>query len=406
VNLASVETLRGRTVLVTGGSGFIGCRLVERLIERHGARVRVLVRDVGRASRVATFPVEIVRGSILDGGAMQRAAQGCDTIFHCAYGTAGSQGDRARTNLDGTRRVLEAALAVGARRVVDLSTLMVYGETAAGDLDETAPRRRFGDPYADSKRAAERLAVRWAGERGLPVVILQPTAVYGPYGGVWTELPLRQLATGRVPLIDHGRGLANAVYVDDLVSAMLLAATRDGVEGEAFLISGAESEPWSDFYARFEAMLDVAKGSRLHSMSIAEARSLWRRHRWQLPSLARVLGSHWRSDETFRRELMASREVVMARNLASQLPEGVQQFLKRRAKAYQERRRTGFDAAASSSAPTLPTHPPSPRMIAFFSARTRVRIDKARRLLGYEPEFSLDRGMALTAAWARWANVP
>jgi nucleoside-diphosphate-sugar epimerase len=118
------------------------------------------------------------------------------------------------------------------------------------------------------------------------------------------------------------------------------------------------------------------------------------------------LGSHWRSDETFRRELMASREVVMARNLASQLPEGVQQFLKRRAKAYQERRRTGFDAAASSSAPTLPTHPPSPRMIAFFSARTRVRIDKARRLLGYEPEFSLDRGMALTAAWARWANVP
>lgn len=405
MNLAGVEALRGRTVLVTGGSGFIGCRLVERLIERHGARVRVLVRDVGRASRVATFPVEIVRGSILDGGTVQRAAEGCDTIFHCAYGTAGSQGDRARTNLDGTRRVLEAALAVGARRVVDLSTLMVYGETAAGDLDETAPRRRFGDPYADSKRAAEQLAVRWAAERGLPVVILQPTAVYGPYGGVWTELPLRQLATGRVPLIDHGRGLANAVYVDDLVSAMLLAATRDGVEGEAFLISGAESEPWSDFYARFEAMLNVAKGSRLHSMSIAEARSLWRRHRWRLPSLAGVLGSHWRSDEAFRSELMASREVVMARNLASQLPEGVQQFLKRRAKAYQERRRTRLDSPPAS-APTLPTHPPSPRMIAFFSARTRVRIDKARRLLGYEPEFSLDRGMALTAAWARWANVP
>ena len=84
----------------------------------------------------------------------------------------------------------------------------------------------------------------------------------------------------------------------------------------------------------------------------------------------------------------------------------MQQFLKRRAKAYQERRRTGLGAAPSSSAPNLPTHPPSPRMIAFFSTRTRVRIDKARRLLGYEPEFSLDRGMALTAAWARWANVP
>jgi len=244
----AAQELRGRTVLVTGGTGFIGCRLVERLILQHGVRVRVLVRDFARAVRVATFPVELVPGSVLDPATLAAASTGCDTVFHCAYGTAGSQSERARTNRDGTRNVLEAALARRVRRVVCLSTLMVYGHTPDGDLDETAPRRRYGDTYSDSKYDAELLALALARQRGAPVVLLQPTAVYGPYGGVWTELPLRQLASGRVILVGGGDGIANAVYVDDLVSAMLLAAVREGIEGEAFLVSGAQSESWREFY--------------------------------------------------------------------------------------------------------------------------------------------------------------
>ena len=73
---------------------------------------------------------------------------------------------------------------------------------------------------------------------GLPVAVLQPTAVYGPYGGVWTEAVIRALRSGRQILVNGGDGLGNAVYVDDLVSAMLLAAVREGVVGEAFLVSG------------------------------------------------------------------------------------------------------------------------------------------------------------------------
>ncbi len=179
------------------------------------------------------------------------AAAGCDVVFHCAYGTGGSQKRRGFVNSEGTRRVLAAAAAAGAGRVVHLSTLMVYGRTADGDLDESAPRRRFGDAYSDSKLAAESVAMAWARAGRVPVVVLQPTAVYGPWGGVWTAQPLAALRSGRLILVDGGAGTANAVYVDDLVSAMLLAAVRDGVVGEAFLVSAAEPVTWRELYGRF-----------------------------------------------------------------------------------------------------------------------------------------------------------
>ena len=392
--------LAGRTVLVTGASGFIGGRLAERLALHHHARVRVLVRGVAGAARLARLPVEIVRGDVTDRDAVTAAAAGCDVVFHCAYGTSGSQKHRAFVNRRGTRRVLEAAATAGVRRLVYLSTLMVYGRTADGDLDETAPRRRFGNAYSDSKLDAEREAMRWARAGRAPVVALQPTAVYGPWGGVWTAQPLAALAAGRWILVDGGRGIANAVYVDDLVNAMLLAAVRDGVEGEAFLISGPEPVPWSELYRHFAAMHGDLEHPerRLVAMSAEQAREHWRHHRRAVPRLPAELLAAFRGDRQLRDRLMATRELVRLRDVASALlPERWQQRIKSR---------MGTDkrpqAAGDAELPILPL---SPEMIDFFAARTRVRIDKARRLLGYEPAFPLQRGMELTREWARWANL-
>jgi nucleoside-diphosphate-sugar epimerase len=313
-------------------------------------------------------------------------------VFHCAYGTSGSQKHRAWVNREGTRRVLEASRAAGVSRIVYLSTLMVYGQTEDGDLDETAPRRRFGNAYSDSKLEAERIALT----SGLPVAVLQPTAVYGPYGGVWTEAVIRTLQSGRQILVNGGDGIGNAVYVDDLVSAMLLAAVKESAVGEAFLISGEEPATWRELYGFFERMLGAER--RTVDMTEAEALAHWRRWKRQQPRMVGEALRILKSEQPVRERIERTREGVWLREMASTvLPETWQQKIKSRLASGGRPSR----AAASEA----PIHPLTPQMIGFFRARTRVRIDKAKRLLGYRPAFDLETGMDLTEKWARWANL-
>ncbi len=152
-----------------------------------------------------------------------------------------------------------------------MSTLMVYGLTPEGVLDEAAPRQRTGDAYGDEKLEAEEIAVAYHVKRGLAVSVIQPTAVYGPFAPAWTKRVLERLKTGIVPLIDDGSGICNAVYIDDVADAVLLAAERDEAVGEAFLISG-EPITYRDFYGCFEQMLG---GKRTVSLSVEEALARW-----------------------------------------------------------------------------------------------------------------------------------
>ena len=400
VNLAAPTAidgaLAGRTVLVTGATGFIGGRLAERLVLGEGAHVRALVRNAAAASRLVRFPVTVVRGDVTNPSDLATAAEGCDLVFHCAYGTSGSQKHRAWVNKEGTRRVLEAARNAKARRAIYLSTLMVYGQTADGDLDETAPRRRFGNPYSDSKLEAERLALDFSRSGRLPVAVLQPTAVYGPWGGVWTETVLRSLKTGRQILINGGDGMANPVYVDDLVSAMLLAAVKDEAVGEAFLVCGEEAIPWRRMFGRFEQML--GDESRTVDMTEAEALAYWRAWKKDQPRLVgeglRIL----KGEREIRERIQSTREGLWLRELASAvLPESWQQKIKARI--------SGGGGPQTPLSIDLAIHPLPPKMIGFFRAKTRVRIDKAKRLLGYQPAFDFATGMDLTERWARWANL-
>jgi nucleoside-diphosphate-sugar epimerase len=393
-----MSSLSAVRVLVTGGSGFIGGRVVARLAHSCGARVRVLVRDVRRATQVARYPVELCRGDLSDPADVLRAADGCELIVHCAIGTTGTEQDRRRVTVVGTEHVLAAAARARIKRLVHVSTAAVYGgNTPDAVLTEDATPRYTGVHYADSKLDAENAVRAAARTHGFEAVICQPTIVYGPFGRTFTTNVVEQLKTGRVILVNGGVGTCNAVYVDDVVTALLLAATSDRAPGETFLISGPDTVTWAEFYGRYQRLLGLT--DRLEPMAEKEAREFSDRpprRRWLLAEAAREL----RHNAQYRDRLLTTADGrVLSKALRAALPRFAVSALKDRGSA---------PATAPSRPPSatpLPLHRMHPSRISTMASRSVVQTAKAERLLGYRPVYTFDRGMQLTWEWVRWAGL-
>ena len=387
--------LNGKTVLITGGTGFVGSRLVEKICRDHEANVRVLVRDLSRVPRIARFPIEIVRGDVLQRSDVDRAIEGCDIVFHCAYGNQGPGKIRWKVNVEGTRNVAQAALRSHVGRFVHVSTWAVYGHPPDGDLGESASRRHSNYDYADSKLQAERIVFEHSRRFGLPVVVIQPTVVYGPYAP-WIADVLDQLKSGRVILVNGGEGLCNAVYIDDVINAMLLAASADKGLGEAFLISGEEPVTWERFYRTLESMLGL---SRTVNMTSAEARA-YARKAGRKQSLSHQLIGVLREEPQLLSRLLNTREVAAMSTFARP---SMKRVARKIVKSLAEKTRDNLSAGNSPS--ELPIHPLDSWSIRRLESKIRARIDKAKGLLGYRPAFSFETGIKLTEQWARWANL-
>ena len=391
--------LRGREVLVTGGTGFIGGRLVEKLFLEHDARIRVLVRDFSRASRIARFPIRMIRGDITDRKAVEKAVDGCEFVFHCAYDFAGDARHRRAISVGGTENVAKASLRAGAARVVHVSTVSVYG-TPDGDLDETCPRNKTGDIYADTKLEAETLMFRYYSEHGLPVAIVQPTIVYGPFSRPWTVGIVDQLINGPVAL-PADAGFCNAVYIDDVVNGMILAALKDDAVGESFLISADEPVTWTEFFGEYERVLDTK------SVVLLPAH--------ELEHMPVGTGSSWRSSPLWRqwRTVLSNPDVRVALvetpmvnwpyRLARRFAPGRWNVLRARYFDQPGSSTATMTGAGSNRSPQgRSIQQPDPSRLALYLAKTRVRVDKARQLLDYQPVFDIERGMVLTEQFVRW----
>ncbi len=235
----------GTPVVVTGATGFIGGRLVERMLDQ-GAKVRCLVRNFASAARLARLPVEIVRIDLADGPAVAKALVGSDLVFHCAYDPRSVTQNQAAV-----RNLIAGCLAHQVERLVHISTFSVYEPFPDGDLTEATPDGDRSWVYTRTKLDLENEIFRAVRDDALRATIVQPTVVYGPFARSWTNAPAEMLLYGTLILPDRGDGICNALYVDDLIDAMLLAALRDEAIGQRFLVSGPDIVTWGSFFEEF-----------------------------------------------------------------------------------------------------------------------------------------------------------
>jgi nucleoside-diphosphate-sugar epimerase len=236
------------TVFLTGGSGFIGGRLIERLISE-GNAVRALARSDAAARKVAALGARPVAGELADVAAMIAGAAGCEWAFHCAaqLGDWGRPEDFERGNVQGTGNALEACAKAGVGRFVHVGTeaALMAGQPLVR-VDERAPLRPDSPGlYSSTKARAEQLVLA-ADRAGFETVVVRPRFVWGQ--GDTTLLPVivDMVRSGRFAWIDGGRHLTSITHVDNVVEGLILAARR-GQAGNAYFVTDGEPVVFRDF---------------------------------------------------------------------------------------------------------------------------------------------------------------
>ncbi len=320
-------------ILVTGAGGFVGRHLVERL-RRDGHAVRALVREA------TDFPagVETAVGDLRDAPAMKSAAAGCEAVYHLAgkaHALTEVRGDEdlyRAINADGTRHVLEAAAAGGARSVVVFSSVKAMGEGGGRCLDETfagAPET----PYGRSKLAAEAAAFDIGKRAGIRVACLRFPLIYGPGNKGNLLKMIAAIDRGIFPPMPDVGNRRSMVHVADAVSAAVLAAGSPAADGQCYIVTDGRAYSTRELYElicgalgkpvlRWSVPLAVLKILGAAGDAIGRVRG--KRFVFDSDALDKLIGSAWYSSDKLSRELGYRPSVT----LPDALPEMVTSYRK------------------------------------------------------------------------------
>ncbi len=244
---AGVATIEGLT-LVTGGTGFLGGRVLARLVA-DGTPVRALVRRP-LPPHLVGFAMETWLGDLQEARMVAGVCNGVDTVIHCA----GLVTDYApyrqymQVNGTGTATLLEDAKRARVRRFVHVSTTDVYGYPSTPQ-PESAPVRTTGFGYSDSKVYAEAV-VRSAGRDGLACTIVRPATIYGPRSETLVLQIAVRLRRRRMLLVDDGQQDAGLAYVDNVVDLLLAAAVSPRAVGETYNACDCDGITWQQYCDR------------------------------------------------------------------------------------------------------------------------------------------------------------
>jgi len=269
-----IPSISGRRLLLTGGAGFIGSHITERLAPEN----EIVILDTLRRNALAPVGldkhphVKVVVGDVTDAAAVTSAMQGCDGVIHLAS-IAGVDTVlknpvlTMRVSMLGTMNVLEAAVAVGGiKRLIDFSTSEVFGRYAYNVTEwDATTLGAVGEArwtYAVAKLATEHLAMNYQKQYGLPTVSIRPFNIYGPRQvgeGAVHHFIVRALKGQPLHVHNDGAQIRAWCYVDDIVDGIMLALTREEAVGHAFNIGNPRST--LTIYALAKEILRLASSS-------------------------------------------------------------------------------------------------------------------------------------------------
>jgi dihydroflavonol-4-reductase len=260
--LSTLDDLTNRLCLVTGGSGFVGSWVVDRLVAA-GARVRCLVRTTSRRAFLPEATVELASGDVTDATSVGRAMEDVEYVFHVAGLIKAARTSAFElVNVEGTRNVVSAAAAntASVRRVLVVSSLAAVGPSRSGQPADENWEARPISPYGRSKLRAEEVARSF--QDTVPLTIVRPPSVYGPRDRetllvfYLARLPLRP-AIGR-------NGAISVIHVGDLADGIIRAATHPAAVGATFFLTGDEAPAMSELLE----LIAVVSGRRGFSVPI------------------------------------------------------------------------------------------------------------------------------------------
>ncbi|MCP5070629.1 MAG: NAD(P)-dependent oxidoreductase [bacterium] len=262
--------LTGR-ILVTGGTGFIGRRLVDRLLGMNVEVVSFALPDEAVPDHWGER-VRVLRGDITTPTDVRAAMAGIDTVFHLAAVVGlGSYEEHWRITVEGSRHVCEAAVSEGAK-VMLASSIVVYGDQIQTErCHEGLEHGRFQGAYSRAKMAQEKLALEYHSERALKLVVVRPANVYGAGSGPWVNMLIGLMQADALNVIGDGSGNAGLVHVANLVEAFVLAAADPNSNGQIYTACDGLDVTWARYCDDLAAMIGKAPPPRVPLESLVQA---------------------------------------------------------------------------------------------------------------------------------------
>lgn len=333
--------VRKRTVkvLVTGAAGFLGGHLIDMLIER-GDEVRAMVRPVEDASYLRTLSgVEIVNGDLINAASLKRAVKSVERVYNVGAKTGpwGPENVYRAINIYGLADLVHAAMDAGVQRIVHTSSITVYGHHLQGIVTEDHAYHAEDNPYSRTKIAGEKLIADLVTDQGAPIVTVRPAWIYGPRDTASFAKYVSRVESGKFFFVGSGENIVPTVYVRDVAQGLIKAGD-------------AGNEVIGQIYTLAN---DERVTQEKYLNTIADA--------LQMP--------HVSLQVPFSALYFAGRSAELA-----------WQALGRR----------------NAAPPPLTTYG-----ITLQGGDQQFSIDKARRELGYAPEFDIKRGVAEGVKWYR-----